>query len=423
MYARTSCKYYANKNSTGKIVLKLRLTVNGRRYELYPAIAIELHQWNQKAQKIKGAPDSYELNDALEEFKRKCIEVESTLRGELGEYSAKQLKDAVKRVWVDGDTVTSSGVPKRFWDFFDYCIEYKKQVGKDGKHTVGHYIRLKGLLKNFQSNLEWSDLTDQFYQRFCEYCEDDGHSLAYIGKHITYIKAVLNLAVDERIEAAIRVNTRNWKAYNTIKRVTTLSYDELQSLYDLDLSEEPSLDKARNLFYFACWYAFRPSDFTKLGGANIEEDSIVIRARKTSRNSALKEDLILPLVTPINKLMDRIGGVPDTVSAQYMNRLLPVLGERLGMIQPITINEQKLDGSITTFQVKRFERLKCQSARKTFASNYEEFGLTKKVAMSITGHKTEEAFNHYVMTERIENNQQYRTKVNERFNEANSTPQ
>jgi hypothetical protein len=416
MYARITSKYYFNLNSSGKGAVFLRLTVNGKKYQLYPSITVEPGQWNQSGQKVKGHPESYLINDTLDRFKVVCLEAESSLRSELGECTSTQLKTEVNSAWLNNGSQTNKGTPSRFWDFFEWFIQFKGDTGKDQKHTIGEYRRLMGILKNMNPNLEWGDLNLTFYHNLCGYCESERNdSIAYIGKHITALKAVINKAKEENISSAIKVSTKGWKAYNSIKKTPTLSLKELEKLFHLDLTFDPTLDKVRNLFFFACWTGLRPSDFTKLSQANIEGEYIVVRPRKTNRNATVKHDLFLPLSKPIEALIERIGGVPETLSEQHINRQLPILGEMIGMTDPITITTSKLDGTIEEYQEPRFKHLKGRCARKTFATNADVIGLSRQQAMGVTGHSTEKAFNSYLMTDAKQNADAVKTKINSIF--------
>jgi integrase len=421
-FAKISSKYYSNKNSSGKVALKLRLTINGKRHELYPRIALELEQWDQDRQKVIGTTEKYQLNDELDKFKRVCREVETKLREEIGEYSKTQLKSAIKTVWIGGEKTTQRGTPKRFWDFYDYFIEYKRSTGHNEKHTVGFYINLRERLKQFNSTLEWADLNEPFIHDFTKHIEDErGASLAYIGKYTKNLITVINQAKKERIEAALKVQTSDWQKFNEKKITPTLSLEELEALYNLDLANNPTLDRVRNLFYFACWTALRPSDFTKLNNANIEGDVLRIRPHKTSKNATKKEDLLLPIHFNLQKIIDKAGGIPQLVSSQHMNKHLPTIGKLIGMTDKFTIIRQNSEGKQTQLQFARYEKLKCCCARKTFATNREALGLSIQEAMHYTAHGTESAFLHYVMEDEEARIETIREKLNKVGTPENST--
>jgi hypothetical protein len=421
-FAKISSKYYANKNSSGKIALKIRLTINGKRHELYPRIVLEPEQWNQTGQKVKGTAEAHNLNDELDRFKRVCREVESNLREELEDYSKTQLRSAIKTVWIGGGKVTQGGTPKRFWDFFDYFIEEKRSTGHSVKDTVGFYINLKERLAQFNSALEWADLNNQFIHDFTKHLENKhDYSLPYIGKYTKSLIAVINQAKRERIEAALKVQTNGWQKFNEKKRTPTLNLEELEVLYNLDLTNNPTLDKVRNLFYFACWTALRPGDFTNLDHINIEGDNLRLRQHKTSKNATNKEDLILPIHKYLQKIIVKVGGVPQTVSAKHMNDHLPTLGKLIGMTDKLTMIKQNSEGKQTQSQFSRYELLRCRCARKTFATNREALGLNIQEAMHFTGHKAESAFMNYVMEDEEARIETIREKLNKVDTTANST--
>src|SRR5437879_704369 len=110
-----------------------------------------------------------------------------------------------------------------------------------------------------------------------------------------------------------------------------LNEDELNALYDLDLINNPRLDRVRDLFLVGCWTGLRFSDFTNITSRNIvERDSgkyIDIQMQKTSNSVAV------PILPVVDAIMEKYHGKtqnnlpPDDITNQRMNAYLKEIGE------------------------------------------------------------------------------------------------
>ena len=107
---------------------------------------------------------------------------------------------------------------------------------------------------------------------------------------------------------------------STKEKVSNISLNthELISLFNLDLSKEPRLEKVRDMFLFGCYTGLRFSDFSKIKPQyiNLENSIIHIPTQKTGEDVSLP---ILPIAKLIiNKYKDKTpNSLPPSIANQH----------------------------------------------------------------------------------------------------------
>jgi len=85
-----------------------------------------------------------------------------------------------------------------------------------------------------------------------------------------------------------------------------------------------------------------------------------------------------------------------------MNRYLKELGEVAGIDEPVIITRTQ-GGEKVSETKRKFELISTHTARRSFATNAYKAGVPSLAIMTITGHKTEEAFMRYIQVSKEEN--------------------
>jgi integrase len=177
-----------------------------------------------------------------------------------------------------------------------------------------------------------------------------------------------------------------------------LNEEELNEIYSLDLSENPRLERTRDLFIVGCWTGLRFSDFTAIKKVNIKGEFIHIRTSKT------KEKVVIPIHWTIKEIMNKYEGIydnslPPAISNAKMNKYIKEVGElctsKLHTIETQTITKGGIE---RTKSCKKFELISTHTARRSMATNLYEQLVPTLTIMQITGHKTEKAFLKYIKT-------------------------
>ena len=172
-----------------------------------------------------------------------------------------------------------------------------------------------------------------------------------------------------------------------------LTFEELENLYNLDLTENTRLERVRDLFLIGCYSGLRFSDFSRLSPEHIKvvEDGkmIEITTQKTG------EKVFIPLFPILETLLQKYAFVVPKISGQKMNDYLKELGQLAGMNGRLLV-KNSAGGSRREMDMAQWEKLTTHVARRSFATNFYLAGLPAFQIMKITGHRTESSFRQYI---------------------------
>ena len=148
-------------------------------------------------------------------------------------------------------------------DFFEYFEDYVKvKSSRVGQHTINDYHALKKHLKGFErwsrSKLEFKSINYEFYQKFTKYLSYDavkpnkekGLAVNTVGKTLKNLKIFLRDCARKNIIGPI--DTSDFKVYQEEVENIYLTEVEIDSIYNLDLSNEKELERVKDLFVLGC---------------------------------------------------------------------------------------------------------------------------------------------------------------------------
>lgn len=358
-------------------------------------------------------PENWDFNSQRAKTTKRCPE-NSAINHWLGKIE-NQVQAVFRDYKIDGITPTPKKVkeelsnrlndkPKQkhisFFQFIESFIEQGKSIKtigtlKNYKSTLRHLKRF-GQYKKIE--IDFDDITIEFYNYLVQYftmeCDLAQNT---ISRYIKDIKVFLNAATEAGINTNLAFKSKMFKkpTENVVKIYLTIA--EIEKLYALDLSNEPRLDKARDLFIIGCFTGLRFSDFSSLSPESIEGELIKIKTQKTG------EFVSIPFKGKPKKIFEKYNGnFPRAISNQKMNQYLKELGEKAGLDDVIIIRKLK-NGSVEEKHYKKYELLTTHCARRSFATNAYIAEIPSINIMKITGHKSEKVFLGYIRFSQDEN--------------------
>lgn len=186
----------------------------------------------------------------------------------------RDIKKKARELARQRETEIAKGKPleKSSIDFIEYFEEKAK-----GKHTpygtTLHHLKLFRE-KNKLGKLPFKKFDERIIRKFADYLLDEisqNTALSLLG----YVKAVLNIAVREKIIVA------NPGRYVTIKKIDTeRSFLTIDELRNMAAAHCPNKEVKRG-FLFGCYTGLRYSDIKNLTWGNIKDDKIHFRQKKT----------------------------------------------------------------------------------------------------------------------------------------------
>ncbi len=286
-------------------------------------------------------------------------------------------------------------------DLFEYFEDYiKAKSPRVGKHTVNDYHALKKHLKGYEqwskSKLDFKSIDYSFYQKFMKYLSHDavkpdgdkGLAVNTIGKTLKNLKIFLRDCSRKYITDPI--DTSDFKVYQEEVENIYLTEDEINIIYEQDLSNEKDRESIRDLFVLGCYTGLRYSDLSSIKPANIKGDFIHLRQGKTMNH------VVIPLNDTAKKIMRKYdGGIPEGIHMNDFNKLIKGISEEAGINEEIIITQKRgVERVDKTY--KKHELIASHTCRRSFCTNEYLKGTPTLFIMKISGHRTERNFLKYI---------------------------
>lgn len=282
--------------------------------------------------------------------------------------------EAFTKFIMDSEGAWSENTKKKFNGTFNHLQEYEKTYGD---------IDLNQVNEDF-----WNSLRDKFFvatKRF---------SNPSTNKHLQGIKQFLKYA---KKKSFIK-NDADFDDFKYLAEIEpfkiALKEDEVETLLNLKLSDNPRLDKVRDLFVLEILTGQRWSDMPKvLDSKHISDTNITIYQQKTG------EKATIPLHPKLKKHLDYIfGKYPEglpTISNQKFNEYLKeicIMAKFNRQHSWVTlVGRQKI-----TQSDYRYNLISSHTGRRTFATLAIKQGINSELIMKVTGHLKYDQFREYI---------------------------
>ncbi len=272
---------------------------------------------------------------------------------------------------------------KEFHQCKDEFLQYKKDTQRVSASTIDQLKTFFKQLDTFQKwtgkKISFEQINERLYERLlCFYYDECGYSPNTVSSKIKHLKTFLNWCGN--------------RGYHTIKslkmlkkpcfqpEIIYLTQAELNILVTYNFSDNPRLERARDLFIFACATGLRYSDLVSLGPENFVGDYLLIRTRKTH------DTLKIPLNDYTRFIIKKYQGKLPTLSNHRLNLYIKEAAKiaELNNLREITTMR---GGKKITSALPLHRLIRSHLARKTFISLSLEKGMTLKDVAAITGHK------------------------------------
>ncbi|GAB3689166.1 hypothetical protein GCM10027592_05180 [Spirosoma flavus] len=290
---------------------------------------------------------------------------------------------------------------------FTAFIERFVGLAEDGKRlnakntrysrfTLASYRVLKGLLDEYHTStgnpIDYDAYNLTFYHSFKIWLTNRGLTLNYVGCLLKNLKILLKQAHADGLHTNTIFQHRDFRKFSEDVDSVYLSDDELTTIFTLNLTATPGLDRARDLFLIGCYTGLRFSDFSELRPENITHSGRTL----TCRTQKTAERVVIPLNSKVRAILEKYNGVPpQPISNQRLNEHLKELGKRAGIKERVEITRTE-GGSRKTRYVEKWELIGTHTARRSFATNAYLAKVDPIQIMKITGHRSEKMLLRYI---------------------------
>lgn len=290
---------------------------------------------------------------------------------------------------------------------------------KFSQSTIQQWKNFHRLLCRYEQNygaIDFREINTAFWDRFKQFCEDEGLMHKSTNKYLAVFRALISYAQANGIE----VSETALQSYHKVpifdddsKAKTYLNEQELQALYEMKLSGMK--ERVRDIFMLGCYLGQRVSDYNNLTQSDFtttRRGNRVVSFTQEKTNNAVVVPIIYDNVYSIaEKYNYNFPRLSHSVINRYIKRILADLSTTLPSLRQtlrtaITLKEQQAEARGTMhferdakgYVVKpRYEMVSTHTARRSCITNlYLSNRFTISQLMSISGHKSEKAFNEYI---------------------------
>ena len=406
-----SLKYFI-KGESNPTTIYMRF-VHGRKYDFKKSTSLLVNPkyWNNEKGKVKHLSeftDKLNLQNSLDGLRSEILGGFNTSYANGGIIDSDWLSTTIYAFFdqnTNMDLNYLTDYTNHFIDRLPYRIQKNGSTGVSIATAKQYQTTLNKILffeqkkgKRFkidEVNLKFHNDLIQFLNK------EQKLNLNTIGKYLKCLKTILKSAKQYGIKTNPESEKDGFRSTNEKTYFVTLNEIEIDSIFNLDLSNRPYLDNARNWLIIGVWTGARVSDLLKFTTANITNGFIEYTAQKT------KQKIMLPVHWQVQSIIERNNGkLPRKISNQRYNDWIKEVCQLAGIDQmekgSIYITDKKEKSKkVKTPQRKvigeypKWKMVSTHTARRSFATNH--YGkLPTPVIMSATGHTTEKMLLAYI---------------------------
>ncbi|MBL7781581.1 MAG: site-specific integrase [Saprospiraceae bacterium] len=340
-------------------------------------------------------PENTDVNINLDKLARFTVEVYRETGGNINPVDFR--KELDYRMGYAVRPEDDKGKIPTLLEFIETAIQERRNQPNANKGTIQAVSRIQKLLTTYAAEkskkLAFEEITKAFFHDFKAWLFAPPRNLqiSYVHKLFSTLKMYMKDARQRGYHSSEEFEGFSIKKGGTTK--FALSFEELEALAALDLSDNKRLERVRDLFIIGAYSGLRFSDFSRLRPEHITtldgERMIGITTTKTG------EQVYIPLFPILETLLAKYDFTVPTISGQKMNDYLKELGKVAGMTGKFLVTNSA-GGRKKEQEVEQWEKLTTHVARRSFATNFYRGKMPAYQIMKITGHKTEQAFRQYI---------------------------
>ncbi|WNH10556.1 tyrosine-type recombinase/integrase [Thalassobellus suaedae] len=290
----------------------------------------------------------------------------------------------------------TKSISSKFFDVYDIFLTEKKNdytEDANSQTTIKRYEYNKKLLFDFQSyrnkKIHFNQINKAFYNIFIGFCIDEkSHSANTLRRNVGLLKTFLYWALEGGY--TYKTDFQKFKAPKAQQTdEVALTMEQVEKVFEFDLSNNKRLEKVRDLFVFGCVTGMRYSNYSKVGKKDIQNGIIKVRDEKNNDKT-----LEIPLnefsVYILKKYDYNLPRISNQRFNDYIKEVFQLLGYDEDVKKTIKIGKDLIE------QINPlYERISSHTARRSFITIMKNKKIPDKIIMSFTGHKSLEVFNKY----------------------------
>ena len=363
--------------------------------------------WDVKKQEVKNRShliDRDVINEHITDLKKRFLSFENDNNKNGIIPTREMVKNHFESFWQKPVNEDEQERPITFFEYVDSFIEKSKT--KPNKNTKGGDPVKEGTIQTYRTALnlfkryndevqkfDFDDIDLHFYNKFSNWCDSLNFTKGYKGKNIKTLKVFMNAAVKEGVTTNDKFRDDDFIVLKETADSIYLNLDELRQIWQLDLTNEPTKELARDLFLIGCCTGLRVSDYNNLKTSNIKEiGGVKMLSLKTQKTD---EPVAIPFHPIVEAILTKYNGIPSRMYDQKINQNIKIVGELAG-IDEIVETQTTIGGKLVTKRQPKHQLICTHTARRSFCTNAYFTGMDSLDIMAISGHTTEKDFRKYI---------------------------
>lgn len=398
-----------NGNLPEEMPINADITFGGKRIWYYSGYRIASGKWDEKTQRVKRNnfnSDDVSATDINQRLLKIASAVDETfsqleLHGE--EVTPTTVREELKRI-LNEEKSTRQTVAQVYQLLIDEREKELKVSPTTAQWTKGTLTKHKTMLRHlneFKSGLFFEDVNDDLLARFELFLIGKGLSNNYTHQSMKTIKGFFNWATKKGMNRNMAYQAYSQRFHDETKSDSTINLyaltdEELTAIQTFPTSRS-AIDRARDIFVFACYTGLRFSDVISLRWSNINGDILDVVSKKTNHRQrfALASEA-MHILTKYPKSPDEEDPcIFPPISNQKYNAHLKVVGKLAGMTGD-WITEKQSGREKTRIVRPKYELLTSHVARRTFVTMCLRKGMSPEDIRAVTGHTTADMMMKYV---------------------------
>ncbi len=365
--------------------VKLRVTFQRKRKYYGTGIDLSVEEWNiMHSADAKGnlLKSRRELDQIVQDAERIVMQMAS--------FSFHQFEELFFNAPDDLHNV---------YEAYDIKMEELHREGREG--TRNSYADSKASLKKFKSNLNFTDITSDFLNRYEKFMLEEGRSPTTVGIYLRPLRALMNQAIQNKIISPDIYPFRKDKYKIPIGRKgkVHLSEEELTAFFEYKPIPYSTEDRSKDFWFFSYWCnGMNFKDIFNLKYAQIKDDNFKFIREKTKLTT---KDAPITVDVQLNKYSINIIEKWGNQNRNPDNYVFPFVNTEKSEEDRLKARKQFI--KLTNKHLKRIclkigieKDVTTYVARHTFASIVINKGHSIEVLRELLGHSDIKTTQNYI---------------------------
>jgi len=276
--------------------------------------------------------------------------------------------------------------------------DHNRKIEQYKKSTVGTYKGFQYVFNEFQKDKKkvysFDDINMDFYNDFNKYCIKQDYSPNYMGRSIKTLKTLMHLSKDEGLHNNVSFEVKSFKTIKETVHNEYLTEEEIEKIYNLDLSDDEEMELIRDVFLVGCYTAQRFSDYSRIKEKDITQTSRGTKVIKLVQQKT-GEEITIPIKKELDTILKKYDYTLPKTFEQVVNKNIKKIVGKAKITYTVTY-QKVVGGKRYDKTTPKNELITTHTARRSGATNMYNAGIPTLDIMKITGHKSERDFLNYI---------------------------